>query len=116
MVAGPPSTHSQLPLFDRHKMNVLGQKQPLAYLLLVLRDGRWHTAKDLKVYGFNERQLGELVEISEGQILSFPGSPGYKSFEHATVDEIEQSKALLNQGRAMIRRFLRYKKRFHRGT
>jgi hypothetical protein len=56
------------------------------------------------------------VENSEGLILSFPGSLGYKSFEHATVDEINRAKALLNQGRAMVRSWLRYQKRFHRGT
>lgn len=97
-------------------MNELGQKQPLQYLLSILRDGRWLTAKDLKVYGFTDRDLRDLVENSEGEMLSFPGSPGYKPFEHATVDEINQAKALLNQGCAMIRSWLRYQKRFHRGT
>ena len=110
-----------LPLFEREKRSGPGKffdvercKEQLNNLLSVLRDGEWHTARDLKVYGFSDRELRDLVENSEGRILSFPGSPGYKSFDHATIDEIEQSKALLNQGRAMIRRFLRYKKRYHR--
>jgi hypothetical protein len=87
----------------------------LNHLLSVLADARWHTARELKVYGFSDRALRALVENSRGQVLSFPGSPGYKLFSAATIAEINQSKALLNQGRAMIRRFLRYKKRFHRG-
>ena len=61
------------------------------YLLSILRDGRWHTAKELRVYGFSDRELRELVENSQGQILSFPGSPGYKLFELATIDEIDQN-------------------------
>lgn len=102
----------ELPLFRP----VQTLEPELKRLLSILRDGRWHTAKELKVHSFTDRALRELVEHSAGQILSFPGSPGYKLFELATIDEVDQSKALLNQGRAMIRRFLRYKKRFHRGT
>jgi hypothetical protein len=110
---------SDLPLFrirQQVKRAVTECGQRLEYLLSILSDGRWHTAKELRAHGFRERELRDLVEHSEGQILSFPGSPGYKAFDHATIDEIDQSKALLNQGRAMIRRFLRYKKRFHRRT
>ena len=125
MITGTPERHvpasAELPLFprplaDRSKMNALGQKQPLGYLISILRDARWHTAKELKTYGFDERQLRELVENSEGQIFSFPGSPGYKSFDYVTEDEFQQAKALLNQGRAMIRRWLRYCRRHHKGT
>ena len=103
---------ADLPLFRSQ----LAADQQLNHLLSILADARWHTAKELKIYGFSDRELRILVENADGQILSFPGSPGYKLFTAATIDEIEQSKALLNQGRAMIRRFLRYKKRFHRGT
>ena len=45
------------------------------FLLSILSDGRWHTARELKVYGFSERELRLLVEDSEGLIFSFPGSP-----------------------------------------
>jgi len=104
-----------LPLFNLRQKPAAKEAGRYSYLLTILHDGRWHTAKELKVYGFGDRELRELVESSDGQILSFPGSPGYKSFDHATIDEIDQAKALLNQGRAMIRRFLRYRRRFHRG-
>ena len=107
------STTFDLPLFRERNRPTDRQ---LEYLLSILRDGRWDTAKELKVYGFSDRELRDLVENSDGQILSFPGSPGYKLFDHVTIDEIEQAKALLNQGRAMIRRFLRYRKPYHRRT
>jgi len=107
------STTFDLPLFRERNRPTDRQ---LEYLLSILRDGRWHTAKELKVYGFSDRELRDLVENSDGQILSFPGAPGYKLFDHVTIDEIEQAKALLNQGQAMIRRFLRYRKPYHRRT
>ena len=86
------------------------------YLLSILRDGRWHTAKELKVHGFSDRELRELVEKSDGQIFSFPGSPGYKLFDFVTEDEFGQAAALKHQAESMLRRYARYQRRHHRGT
>jgi hypothetical protein len=102
----------EMPLF--RSKDELAQR--LDYLLSILRDRLWHTARDLKVYGFTDRELRELVEHSDGRILSFPGSPGYKLFEAATLEEFQQAEALRNQARRMLSRFFRYRKRYHRGT
>ncbi len=90
------------------------QAARLGELLRTLRGRDWITAKELKVHGFSDRELRDLVEHSEGQILSFPGSPGYKLFDEATLEEIASSGSLRNQARAMLRRWLRYQRRLHR--
>jgi hypothetical protein len=84
------------------------------YLLSILRDGRWHTARELKVYGFSDRELRELVENADGQVFSFPGSPGYKLFDSVTEEEFGQCASLKHQAEAMLRRYSRYQRRHHR--
>ena len=100
-----PLFRSTQELFDR-----------LAGLLAILGDRRWHTARELKIHGFTDRELRLLVEHSDGRILSYPGSPGYKLFEAATLDEYQAAEALRNQARRMLCRFFRYRRRYHRGT
>ena len=48
------STTFDLPLFRERNRPTDRQ---LEYLSSILRDGRWHTAKELKVYGFSDREL-----------------------------------------------------------
>jgi hypothetical protein len=114
------SPAGELPLFrqpmvDRDSMNRLGQKQPLQYLFSVLRDARWHTAKELKTYGFDDRELRQLVEASDGRVFSFPGSPGYKLFDFVTEEEFGQCASLKHQAERMLARYSRYQTRHHRG-
>lgn len=91
----------------------------LAQLISVLRvcgGHEWMTARQLRERGFADRELRELVEHDDaGDVLSFPGSPGYKLFERAELAEIERAGALKNQARRMLRRHLRYVRRRHRG-
>jgi hypothetical protein len=84
-------------------------------LLNILRDGRWHTARELKVHGFSDRELRELVENADGQVFSFPGSPGYKLFEAVTEYEFSQCASLKHQAERMLARYSRYQRRHHRG-
>jgi hypothetical protein len=84
-------------------------------LFEVLRGRGWMTAKQLKELGFNDRLLRQIVEADEDAVfLSYPGSPGYRLFAEATLEEIEHTEALRSQGRAMLRRFVRYQRRRHR--
>jgi hypothetical protein len=102
----------ELPLFARKPAS--GDHQ-LRYLLHVLSDGLWHTARELKVHGFTDRELRELVESSDGQIFSFPGSPGYKLFDFITEEEFGQCASLKHQAERMLARYSRYHARHHRG-
>jgi hypothetical protein len=121
MITGAPdrstptnSPVSELPLFRPSLAEVF--EPELKRLLSILRHGRWRTAKELKVHGFTDRELRELVENSDGLIFSFPGSPGYKLFDFVTEDEFGQAAALKHQAESMLRRYARYQRRHHRGT
>lgn len=86
----------------------------LGELIRALRGRGWLTAAQLRDQGFTDRELRDLVEHDEaGQVLSFPGSPGYKLFDESPIPEIERSIALKNQARRMLRRFIRYQRRRH---
>ncbi len=86
----------------------------LSLLIETLRGSGWMTAAQLRSRGFADRELRDLVEHDEaGQVLSFPGSPGYKLFDESPIPEIERSVALKNQARRMLRRFIRYQRRRH---
>jgi hypothetical protein len=99
---------------DFSKAEVLDAR--LAELIHVLRGNGWVKASRLRELGFTDRQLRLLVEHDEaGDVLSFPGSPGYKLFDEATIPEILRCKALKNQVRGMLRRYLRYWRRLHNG-
>jgi hypothetical protein len=112
------ATAPELPLFQIRRETHSACKdvgQTLEYLISILNDTRWHTARELKVYGFNDRELRALVEISDGQIFSFPGSPGYKLFDFVTEEEFVQCASLKHQAERMLARYSRYHARHHRG-
>ena len=88
----------------------------LATLRATLRGQGWLTARQLADLGYSDRELRQLVEHdATGDILSYPGSPGYKLFTDASVEEIARTQSLRSQGRAMLSRYLRYQRRLHRG-
>jgi hypothetical protein len=86
----------------------------IAELVEALRGRGWTTASVLAGLGFNDRELRDLVEHADGRILSFPGSPGYRLFDEASLKEINRSAALRSQGRTMLRRWIAYQRRLHR--
>jgi hypothetical protein len=80
-----------------------------------LRGKGWQTASELGAKTEAEkRRIRAIVEHSDGQILGYPGSPGYKLYEDATVTEIHRSAALRVQARMMLRRYLSYMRRLHK--
>lgn len=89
----------------------------LAEFLNVLRaEPRWFTSSELKAQGWTDRELRIIAEEDVfADIFSHPGSPGYKAFEHVTEEEFTRCQALRNQGKKMIRRYLRYYNRRHKG-
>jgi len=92
-------------------------EERLADLKAALQGRGWLTAKQLRLRGFDERELRDIVEFdATGAVLSFPGSPGYKLFDEATLPEIERAIALKNQARGMLRRWVRYQRRRHAPT
>jgi len=112
VLAPGASVQNDLPLFRAPTIGITTDR--IQQLIRILGDGGWHTARELKVHGFTDRELRELVENSEGQIFSFPGSPGYKLFDFVTEEEFSQCASLKNQAEAMLRRYSRYQRRHHK--
>ncbi len=84
-------------------------------LAILLEKAGWLTRRDLEALGFADRELRELAEWDQGAaIFSYPGSPGYKHFDHVTDVEFDRCAALRSQARRMIYRHLRYQRRWHR--
>lgn len=65
---------------------------------------------------FSERRIRDIANASEGQIISWPGSPGYRITREATPDERDKAiNNLRSQADNMTRRALQIS-RTHRGT
>lgn len=92
------------------------QAARLGELLMILQEHRgWLTRRELEGRGFSDRELRALAECdADAAIFSFPGSPGYKHFDHVTDAEFDRCQALRSQARRMIHRHLRYQRRWHR--
>ena len=89
----------------------------LRELVSVLRGRGWVSSRELEARGFADRELRELVEHDEAaEVLSYPGSPGYRLFAEASLAEIERTSSLRSQARRMLRRWVRYHNRLHRGA
>ncbi len=86
------------------------------FLDVLRAEPRWFTSSELKAQGWTDRELRIIAEEDVfADIFSHPGSPGYKAFEHVTEEEFTRCQALRNQGKKMIRRYLRYYNRRHKG-
>lgn len=90
-------------------------------LVGVLREvRRWMTAADLVVHlgaraGFTDRKVRAIAAAAMPQIVSYPGSPGYRLFEDCTVAELDHCiEAFESQGRDMLKRAVLYRQAYHR--
>lgn len=76
----------------------------------------WMTAAELsEALGLNDRKVRAIAAAAMPQIVSFPGSPGYRLFEHCTVAEITRCiDAFQSQGSDMLKRAVLYSTAYHR--
>ena len=86
----------------------------LAGYLYELGD-RWASAKDIaSALDISDRQIRHLAASSSGQIVSSPGSPGYKHVRHCDPDEIKAITGRLeHQAKLMSERACSIRKAFH---
>lgn len=84
----------------------------VAYLL---HNPGFHTAAQLAVaLAYTDRKIRQLAEQSDAEIVSGPGSPGYIHILHCPSEKINHiTSKMISQGKAMIRRALRTRKRAH---
>ena len=75
----------------------------------------WTTAGQLADrLQLSDRTVRKLAEASEGQIVSAPGCPGYKHFDHCTTEEIARAAdKLRSQARLMLQRSIRLRRKAH---
>lgn len=98
----------------RLKKSILQAKKQVLY---TLRGRGWMTARQLyEACDLTDRELRMVVENdTKGDILSYPGSPGYKLFSEATIEEINRVESLRSQAKGMLARYERYKRKLHKG-
>lgn len=88
----------------------------VARLLSHLREcSGWQTAKQLSAaLGFRDRKIRQLAEKSGGEVVSAPGSSGYKHITRCTGEEISHAAdQLRSQGRRMLERSIRLRRAAH---
>lgn len=76
----------------------------------------WLTAEQIATQtGFSDRKVRLVAAAAMPQIVSFPGSPGYRLFEHCTIEEINHCiESFESQGRDMLKRAVLYRQAYHR--
>jgi hypothetical protein len=76
----------------------------------------WTSAKRLaEALDLTDRKIRQLAEQSDGLIVSAPGMPGYKHFDHCTPAEIAHAAdAFRSQARQMLARSIKLRNRAHR--
>lgn len=94
----------------------------VAALVATLGESRcWQTAEELSVALFGgvseakKRRVRAIASAAGSGIVSYPGSPGYKLWQHCTVDELHACvSAYSSQTDDMRRRRDLYRARLHR--
>lgn len=65
--------------------------------------------------GLSDRTVRKLAEASDGQIVSAPGCPGYKHFDHCTPAELARAADKpRSQARLMLKRSIRLRAKAHK--
>ena len=89
-------------------------------LVSILRDsGAWMTRRELApAFGGEEvadRKLRAIAEAAAPVVVSWPGSPGYRHWDHCTVAEIDHCiEAFESAAKKLIQRAHVYRKAYHR--
>lgn len=88
-------------------------------LLCGLADGRWHSAEQLAQWmsfgaGDNaKRHVRALAAASDGRVLSYPGSPGYKLTMLSTPEDMNPLARTRHQAKQMIARTIEIERVWH---
>ena len=75
----------------------------------------FHTARYLSgALGMTDRKIRQIAELSDGLIVSGPGSPGYCHLHHCPPETLGHiADTLRSQARSMIVRSIRIRRRAH---
>ena len=88
-------------------------KADAAALVEFLHDKGWMTAEQLGIaLGWSDRRVRKAASTSD-EVISYPGSPGYKLLRDCTQDEYHRYRNVTrHQAREMIGRVMRTDRRF----
>lgn len=112
----------QLQLIRQRPLTSTKRQQQLQRVVELLgKKAAWMEATDIaKEFGANatasfKRRMRELAEIGAPVIVSYPGSPGFKHWNSASVDEINHAiEAHESQGKLHFKRANVYRMAYHR--
>jgi len=86
-------------------------------LAILSENTAWQTAAEIAEQlgsGFNDRKVRKVASSAAPRIVSFPGSPGYRLFDHCSVEEISHCiDTFRSQARDMTARSMLYERAFH---
>ena len=110
---------AQLGLSLREKVPAISPEE-VRRLVSILRDsGAWMTRRELaSAFGGEEvadRKVRAIAEAAAPVVVSWPGSPGYRHWDHCTVAEIDHCiEAFESAAKKLIQRAHVYRKAYHR--
>ncbi len=92
--------------------------EEIAQLAAVLGEaGDWLTAREIAARlgeGWSDRAVRAVASAACPEVVSFPGSRGYKLWRLCTVEEIGHCiEAFESQGKDMFKRAVRYRQAYH---
>jgi hypothetical protein len=84
-------------------------------MINALRGKGWQTTTQLGAATWNEkRKLRVIAAASDGRIVSYPGSPGYKLFDECVPEDfLRGDRANRRQAKKMLTRWTRILRRMH---
>lgn len=76
----------------------------------------WIKSRELgAVTETQKRRIREIAELGQGQIVSYPGSPGYKLLDDCSLEELRHGdRAVRSQIRVMARKWKPIWRRMHK--
>lgn len=76
----------------------------------------FHTAKQLSAaLDLTDRKIRQIAELSNGRIVSGPGSPGYCHLHHCPAEQLAHiADTLRSQARSMLSRSIKLRRLAHR--
>lgn len=104
----------QLDLIPERKPRV--EPKDVHWLCAQLRGKGWQTSRQLGATTESEKRWLRLIaEESDGAIVSYPGSPGYKLFDECKPDDFRHGRyATRSQIRKMFLKWRKIERRMHR--
>ena len=84
-------------------------------LAILAKSGKWMTALEIaQEHGLTYRKVRAIAAAAGDRILSFPGSPGYRLFRQATIEEVSRAiDATEHQAHEMMRRSIAWRRAYH---